>query len=296
MFYLKAFWRLMRLTIDQYMNQNISWMAAALAYYTLFSLAPTFIVVVAVGGHIFSEELVKGEIVNQLGSIIGMKSAMTVQRMIETGQDLATISWANLFGLFLVIFAATNVFTQLRSTLTTIYSREGRSGNVVKLYLLDRILSVGMILSIGLLLMALVLVEITLSGFDSILSTYLPVFHNVYLWQLGTFAVSLVVVTLLFMVVYRVVPAVKIAWMDVLPGAALTSLLFNIAKFLITMYISTSRTITLFGAASSFVVILLWVYFSAQLVLLGAAFCRHYAVEFGSWKPQPVSDGTVSEC
>ncbi|HQU72556.1 MAG TPA: YihY/virulence factor BrkB family protein [Calditrichia bacterium] len=278
---LRAFWRLLKLTVSKWQDDNVSWLSAALAYYTLFSLAPTVILVVSIGGTIFGEEAVAGEVVRRIGYIVGLDNAKAIQSILEAGQGMGQFSWANLFTVVVLIYAATNVFSQLKMTLNAIWDSTPRR-HWIQNWLIARVLSVVMILAIGILLIALVLTDIALAGFNRILATYLPVFERMYLWKLGNFAGGFILLTLLFAAIYRLVPDRSIPWADILPGAILVSFVFSAGKFLMSLYVSSSRIITLFGAASSFVIILVWVYFSAQLLMLGAAFIRNYAELYGS--------------
>lgn len=278
----QKFWHLIKLTKRKWQTENIAWMSAALAYYTLFSMAPMFILVVAIFGRIFGEEAVKGQIVEKIHGLVGDNTAHAIERMIESGMHMATLSVANLIGIAVIIYAATNVFAQLKNAIDEIWDAPARERHWVMNILWERLVSFLMILSIGLLLFCLVLVDISLAAFDKVLSRYLPMFTEIDIWRFASLVISFIIITLLFAVIYRILPDVKIEWSDIWGGAVLSSLLFTLGKFLIAIYLSNSRTITLFGAASSFVVILIWVSISSQILLLGAAYTHFYAKEFGS--------------
>ena len=269
-------------TFHDWRRHNVSWLAAAVAFYTLFSLAPTFVVMTTIGGKIFGEESVKGIIVEQLETLMGLKTAIAIQKMIEAGQNLTIGTFPKIVTIVILLIAATNVFTQLKLTLNKIWDVETPNRHWVASYLINRILSVGMILFIGIFLFALVFMDVILAGFGKILSAFVPAFTYVYIWQIGNLLVSFLIITGLFAVMYKHLPDIKIAWKDVWLGAAIASLLFTIGKFLISLYLARSRLITLFGAASSFVVILIWVYYSVQILFLGAEISQNYSTLFGS--------------
>lgn len=287
-----ASWLLVRLTVSKWRDDNIDWLAAALAYYALFSLAPTFIIVVTLGGLVFGEEAVTGQIVVHIQELVGYKTALTIQKMIEAGLGLASLTTANLFSFGILLYAATNVFTNLKLTLNKIWQVEQKPRHWVLTFIINRFFSFLMVLSIGLLLLSLVIIDIGLAGFDKILSEYVPAFTHVYIWQIGNLFVSFVIITILFATMFKTLPDAKIAWKDVWLGASISSFLFTLSKFLIGIYLGNSRIITLFGAASSFVVILVWVYFAIRIIFLGAAVSHNYALHFGSLRPGGTDEET----
>ncbi len=291
--FIRASHLLLKATVAGWRRHNVSWLAAAVAYYTLFSLAPTFVIVINIGGTIFGEEAVKGVIVERLQSLIGVNTATTVQKMIEAGQHLTIGTFPKIVTIIILLIAATNVFAQLKMTLNKIWDVETPHRHWVISILINRIFSIIMILSIGILLFGLVFIDVILAGFGKILSEFVPAFTYVYIWQIGNLLVSFFIISFLFGMIYKHLPDTRISWKDVLPGAAIASLLFTIGKFLIGLYLAKSRLITIFGAASSFVVILIWVYYSVQILFLGAEIAQNYASLFGSRTEQGASPATV---
>jgi membrane protein len=247
--------------------------------------------VVVIGGAIFGEEAVKGQIVEYLGGLIGMNSAVVIQKMIESGQSMATFSVGNILGLIIIWIAATNAFSHLKSTTNEIWAVPAPPGhwvgNWVKGFIFARIMSIIMILMVGILMLVIVLIDISLSVFDEVLAQVVPAFDRVYLWKIGNMIISFLVTLFLFAWLYKFLPDTKVTWGDVWPGAAISSFLFTIGKFLISLYLSSSQMISLFGAASSFVVILVWIYYSNQIFFAGVAFSHNYAEKFGS-RARPV--------
>ena len=280
----KTVWRLVRYTALKWYDDNIARMAAALAYYTLFSLAPAFVIIVVIGGAIFGEESVKGQIVEQLQGLVGYATAVSIQKMIEAGRALTTVSVSNIVGLGVILYAATNAFTQLKFKLNEIWGVPTPERHWLLMFFINRIFALVMVLVVGILMLVMVMVDITLAGFHDLLADYSQIFEKVVIWNMASFLASFAIVTLLFAAIYKFLPDAIIAWGDVFPGAAVTAFIFSVSKFLIGLFLARSQMITLFGAASSFVVILIWVNFSAHILLLGAAFCHNYALEVGSWQ------------
>jgi len=294
---LGALWKLLKLTALKWEDDNIAWMSAALAFYTLFSLAPTFILVVALGGVFFGEEAVMDRVVFVLNEIVGYDSTRVIQKMIETGLRLGQFSIGNVIGIIILLFAATNVFFHLKNTLNQIWGVALAHRHWFVSILINRFFSVLMVFSTGILLFLLVILEIGLAIFNQQFIRTLPDDTQFYILQMVNLAASFLIVTALFAMVYRILPDTKVAWRDVWLGAALASFVFTLSKFLIALYLGNSQIISLFGAASSFVAILVWVYFSAQILLLGASFTHFFAYEYGSRKERvlPETEFTAEE-
>ncbi len=278
-----AFWNLLKRTADKYTRDNIPWLAASLAYYALFSLAPTFIFVSAIGAFLFGEEAVQGQIVNRLQEYVGYDAAMAIQNMVEAGMELTFGPVSNILTALVVLYVATNVFSHLKQTLDTIWEVEYTDRHWVSSFLLDRLLSLAMIIGTGGVLLTLVVANVFLTSFGDVLAEYVPAFTHVFIWDFGNFIVSFIIISLLFIMINWVIPDANIAFEDVWLGSILSAFMFTLGKMGFSIYLAHSSMITLFGAASSFVVILIWVYYSVQILYLGAAFCQSYSVEYGSF-------------
>ena len=261
-------------------------MGAALAFYTMFSIAPLLLIVISVAGFFFGEEAARGEIFDQLHGMLGASGALAVQGLLESAGRPAENLLTAVFGVIFLYIGATSVFAELQDALNRIWrvpTKHGGSGlwRLVR----ARLLSFGMILGIGFLLM----VSLAFSaGLSALYRYWVPPVHG---WVNVTYAFELCFSILLsmavFAMIYKAMPRAQIAWKDVWVGAAVTSLLFLAGKFLIGAYIGRSGISTGFGAAASLVVVLLWVYYSAQIFLFGAEFTWAYAHKFGSRKGQP---------
>lgn len=256
-------------------------MGAALAFYTIFSIAPLLLIVIAIAGSFFGEEAARGEIYLQLQGMLGVHGALAVQELLESaGRRVQSLS-AALFGAALLFVGATSVFAELQDALDRIWRvpRRQRSAGLWGL-LRARLLSFGMILGIGFLLV----VSLAFSAALHALSRWWDPSSESFatfsgLTELGS---TWLLVTAVFALIYKTMPHAGIAWRDVWVGAAVTAVLFLIGKGLIGLYIGGSGITTLYGAAASLVIVLLWVYYSAQIFLFGAEFTWVYAHRHGS--------------
>jgi membrane protein len=256
-------------------------MGAAISYYTVFSLAPLLVIVIAVAGAVFGREAVQGQVAAQLGGLIGPDGAVLVQKLIAAssqaghGGVIGTVS----FGMLLL--GATSVFTELQSALDRIWhvpATEQPSGAMALLR--SRLLSFGLILGMVFLLMVSLVVSTAVAALGSFAGPLLP--GGEALLQVLNTAVSLAIATGLFAMIYKMLPNTRIAWRDVWVGAIVTAVLFEAGKFLIALYLGKSNMTQTFAAAGSVVVLLAWVYYAAQVFLLGAEFTKVYAQEHGS--------------
>ncbi len=277
------FWQLLRQVSRSWLDDYAPSMGAALAFYTLFSLAPLLLIVVSVAGLVFGEDAARGEIQQQLSGLMGARGAATVQDLLATVDRPAQGVAATLFGVFLLLVGATTVFGELQDALDRIWRvpTVGHANGWLAL-VRSRLLSFGMILAIGFLLT----VSLVLSaGLAMMGRWWTPLFDGWYV--MAEFANSVggfVLHTVMFALIYKVMPRVRVHWRDVWTGAIFTALLFSLGKSLIGAWIGSSQVVSGFGAAGSLVVVLLWVYYSAQVFLLGAEFTWVYANLLGSRK------------
>jgi membrane protein len=258
-------------------------MGAALAFYTMFSIAPLLLIVISVAGLVVGEEVARGEIYSQMDGMLGSQGALAVQGLLETARRPAERLLPGAVGLVVLFIGATSVFAELQDALDRIWRAPARVRNSGLWGLLRaRLLSFGMILGIGFLLM----VSLAFSaGLAALNRWWDPLFDG---WTGVASAIdvgiSVVLSTLVFAMIYKAMPRVRIDWKDVWIGAAFTAALFVAGKFLIGAYIGRTGISSAFGAAASLVVVLLWVYYSAQIFLFGAEFTWVYSHRFGSRK------------
>jgi membrane protein len=281
----KAGWSLLKEAIQAWSNDYAPSMGAALSYYTLFSIAPLFLIVIAVAGWFFGEAAVRGELTGALEGLMGEQGARAIEGLLASVSKPEEGIIATVIGVLVLILGATTVFGELQNNLDRIWRAPPRKeiGSVWKL-LRSRLLSIGMILGIAFLLMVSLALDAVLQLVGKLWGTGA---WQVFAQLLNTI-VAFALTTTVFAMIYKLMPRAKIAWRDVWVGAAVTALLFTIGKFLIGLYIGRSAVASSFGAAASLVVVMVWVYYSAQIFLLGAEFTWVYAHTYGS-RREPVS-------
>jgi len=256
-------------------------MGGALAYYTTFSLAPVLIVVIAVAGLVFGQDAARGEIVYQLRSLIGDESAKAVQELLKSASQPGKSLLASVIGITTLLIGATSVFAELQSSLDRIWRAPAlKKQTGIWSLLRQRLLTFGMVVAIGFLLLVSLALSAAVSAVDRWGGTLFPTWHSVL--QALNIGLGFGLTSLLFASAYRILPRVKIAWRDVVIGALVTAALFEGGKYLIGLYLGRASVSSGFGAAGSFVIILAWVYYSAQIFLLGAEFTWVYAHSHGS--------------
>ena len=279
--HLKQVWGLIRKSVRAWMDDYAPSMGAALAYYTLFSITPLLVIVIAVAGLVFGEEAARGEIVAQIQGLIGHESATAVQGLLKSADEPAQGVFATLVSVIMLVIGATTVFAELQSDLDRIWRAPAAvKQNGIWGLLRTRLLSFGMVLGLGFLLLVSLVLGAAIAAFGKWTTGFFEGWEAVL--QAVNFGVSFAITTLLFAMIYKFMPRARIAWSDVWVGALVTALLFDIGKFLIGLYLGNTSVASGFGAAGSLVVLLVWVYFSAQIFLLGAEFTWVYSHEYGS--------------
>jgi membrane protein len=274
---------LWRLTVDAFnawLEDRAPSMGAAIAYYTVFSLAPMLIIVIAVAGIVYDEQAAEGAIIGQLAGLMGRQGAAAVETMIRSANQAGSGAIASAVGIATLAVAATTVFGELQSSLNVIWKAEPRPEAGWFTLIRVRLLSLALIVGIGFLLLVFLVVSAALTALGDYLDSLFPDLHVVM--RVVNFAVSFAVITALFAMIYKVLPDKRIAWGDVWIAALVTSLLFNVGRFLISLYIGSSEVASTYGAAGALVIVLLWVYYSAQIFLFGAEFSKVYALKHGS--------------
>lgn len=280
-------WQVLQEAVGQWWNKdNPFQLSAALAYYTIFSMAPLFIIAIAIAGFFFGQEATENRMVGALQGVVGQESAQAIQAMIRSASQRGSGVLATLLGLGTLLLGATGAFAHLQQSLNTIWGVEPKPNRGVMGVLKDRLASFVMVLAIGLLLLVALAASAVVSALGASVGSFLP--GGAFLWRGVDFLVSLGVITLLFAMIYKILPDVNFAWKDVWVGAAITSLLFTIGKVLIGLYLGYSSAASAYGAAGSLVVILLWVYYSSLILFLGAEVTEAYAKRYGSGiRPAP---------
>ena len=277
----KSIWQFLKTTINEWVEAEPFQLAAALSYYTLFSLAPLLIIAIGVAGFVFGREAAQNQIVETLQGMIGQESAQAVQGMIqEANAKPKTGIISTIIGVVALLFGAGGVVGQLQTSLNKIWEVTSKPGQGIWGFVRQRFFSFAMVLGIGFLLLVSLVVTAVLSSLTGMLSSLFG--EATFVAHAVDILVSFGFATLLFALIYKFVPDVEIQWKDVWVGAALTSILFTIGKYLIGLYIGTSGVSSSFGAAGSLITVLVWVYYSSLIFFLGAEFTKVYASEYGS--------------
>lgn len=271
---------LLKESFDEWKDDEALQLGAALSYYTIFSLAPMLLVVIAIAGLVLEREAVQGQIVQEIGGLIGPQGAQAIQTMIANAGRHGSGVLATVVGFVTLLFGATGVFAQLQTTLNKIWDVQPKPGRGLKGLLEARAAAFGMLLGIGFLLLVSLVVSAALSAFGAWLTGLFPGAEVIL--RILSFLFSFAVVTVLFAILFKFLPDVKIAWRDVWTGAAATALLFTIGRFLIGLYLGRSSVASVYGAAGSLVIILLWIYYSSQILFFGAELTQVYARRYGS--------------
>lgn len=261
-------------------RDNASLLAAALTYYTIFALAPLLVIAVAVAGMVYGDAAVRGEIVAQIQDEVGQEAAVVIQDLITNASQSETGPIATVAGTALLLVAASGLFSQLRRALNMIWGLRPAPQTGILNVFRQRALAFGMVLVVGLLMLLSFATSTAITAVGDRLAIWLPSIGSL-LPQIN-FLASLIILTILFALLFKVLPDAQLTWKDVLLGAAVTTLLFMLGRYLIELYLTYGSSTSAYGAAGSLVLILLFVYYSAQIFLFGAEFTQVYANKYGS--------------
>ncbi len=276
---LRNIFNLFRETFAEWNEDKAPRLAAALSYYTAFSIAPVLIVVIGIASIAFGQDAVRGQLQNEIQGLIGSQAAGAIQDMLANTNYQSGGIIASVIGLVTLLLGAAGVFYQLKDALNTIWEIEPTSGGILRT-VKAQFISFTMVLGIGFLLLVSLVLSAILTAANDWIAGMLP--GADVLVQVLNFALSFGVITALFALIYKVLPDTSVRWGDVWIGAGVTALLFSIGKFLIGLYLGHSSVASSYGAAGSFVVLLVWIYYSAQIFLFGAEFTQVYARQHGS--------------
>jgi membrane protein len=277
----KSIWNLLKTIVIKWLDDDPFQSAAALSYYTLFSLAPLLIISIAVAGFVFGHEAAHNQIVMTLQGLVGRESAEAVQAMIQSASNRPESGMlSSLIGGIVLLFGAGGVVGQLQTSLNAIWGVKAQSDSGVHEFIRRRFISFAMVLAVGFLLLVSLTISALISGVAQFMGGLIG--EAALIAHVLDILLSFGFITLLFATIYKLLPDVEIQWNDVLTGAAMTSVLFTIGKSLIGLYLGSSAITSIYGAAGSIITVLLWVYYSALIFLLGAEFTQVYAGMYGS--------------
>lgn len=272
------YWQLIKQTSLEWWEDNTFRMAAAIAFYTIFSLAPVLIVAVAIGGLFLddAEQSVRADLANELGALVGEAGGEAIEQVLDQASASASTPQALLISVLTILVGSTMVFIELQAALNEIWGVESKPRNsLLRQFLMARVRSFGIAMTVGLLLVISLVLSTTLQIFQNHLDRWLPA--GAWLWNGLNLVVWILLVAVLFAMIYKFLPDVRIRWINVIIGAIVTSLLFSLGKYVIGLYLGHASYGSYYGAAGSFVVFLVWVYYSALICLYGAEFTHVYA-------------------
>lgn len=272
--------RLFPEAFQHWQKDKVSRLAAALAYYTVFSLAPLLIIAIAIAGAVFGQTAAEGQLMSQLEGLLGNEAIGVIEIALKNASQPGTGSVASLISIGVLLIGASGVFAQLQDALNTVWHVQPKPGRGIRGFIHKRLLSFCMVLAIGFLLLLSLIIGTVISALSRYNTDFLP--GSAFLWSNIDLFVSLGLMILMFALMYKYVPDVKIGWKDVLVGATMTALLFSFGKFLLEWYLSHNSAASAYGAAGSLIVFLAWIYYSAQIILFGAEFTQVYAHKYGS--------------
>lgn len=276
---LKVIFRLLKESFSEWQQDKASLLAAALAYYTVFSITPLLVIAIAITGAVFGQDTARKEIMTQVNGLVGAQGAQVIETALTNADQPQLGGIASLISVVILLIGASGVFAQLQEALNTVWNVRAKPNAGIGEFIRKRLLSFGMVLTIGFLLLVSLILSAVLSGISNLRINVLPGFDS--LWQLVNFALSFGFISLLFALIYKYLPDVKIRWQDVWVGSIITALLFTIGKFLIGLYLGQGSLGSTYGAAGSLIVFLAWVFYSAQILLFGAEFTQVYARKYG---------------
>ena len=276
----RTMWGLIAEAANKWSADRAPRLGAALAYYTLFSIVPLLVIVIAIAGFVFGQEAAEGYLIDQMGGLVGERSAKAIQDMVENARQPRTGRLATIIAVATLLLGASGVFGQLQDALNTIWEVKPKPGRGLVGLIRDRFLSFVAVLGTGFLLLVSLVLSAGLAAIGHAMSGLLPAPE--FVLQALNFLVSIAIITAMFAMIFKYLPDVTIRWSDVSIGATVTALLFTVGKFAIGLYLGKSDVASIYGAGGSLVILLVWVYYSSQILLFGGEFTAVYANRYGS--------------
>ena len=272
-------WQFLPDSIEAFIADDALSRGASISFYMITSIGPVLFIVVAIAGLAFGEDAARGAIANQFRDLMGRQSADLVQSVIQNAAATSTGILASIVGAITLLITVSGVFGEMQSALNVIWKAQPQGITLSRL-VRARAASLGLVAALGFLLLVSLVINTILSGLGSYIDAILP--FGAWILQILEFIISFALISVLFGAIYKVLPDVELSWGDVLVGSVVTALLFNLGKFLIGLYLAHSATASSYGAAGALIILLLWIYYSAQIFLLGAEFTKLYASRRGT--------------
>ncbi|OYU79150.1 MAG: ribonuclease BN [Flavobacterium sp. BFFFF1] len=276
----KSGWELLKTTFNEFNDDNAIKLSASLSYYTVFALPPLIILILAITGFFFGQEAVTGQFFGQINGLVGNEAAAQIQETIKNIHLSGSNTFATIFGVIMLVIGASGVFAEIQSSINFIWGLKAKPNRGVMKFVKNRLMSFSMIAVMGFLLMVSLVVNTVMDLLNAKLAIYFPDV-TVYLFYVLNIIILFLTTTTLFSVIFRTLPDGTISWRDSFIGSAFTSIFFMIGKFAISTYLGTSTVATVYGAAGSVIIILVWVYYSAIILYFGAEFTKVYAKAHG---------------
>jgi membrane protein len=285
-----SFFRFNKQVFSEFIGDNVVKYSASLAYYTVLSLAPLLVIILTVTGFIFGKEVISGQLYFQLNKLVGHEAALQLQEIIKNVKLSGNNFFATTVTVIVLLIGATGIFGEIQDSLNKIWGLRLKSKRSWWKVLLDRVISFSLIISLGFVLIVSLLLNALAAAISGKIADFLPGLGDSLLFIIDT-GISLTITTIVFGAIFKVLPDAKIKWRDVLTGAFITSCLFLLGKYAIGYYLGQSNLGSVYGAAGSVIILMVWVYYSSAILYLGAVFTKVYATNFGG-KIQP-SDFSV---
>jgi membrane protein len=281
-------WSIAKETLQGWSDHRGLRLGASLAYYTVFAMAPLFLIVLAIAGFVFGDEAANRQLFGQIAGLVGKEGGEAIQAMVAGANRPHAGMWATAIAVVTLFIGAAGVFVELQDALNTIWQVRQKAGNSIRHFIKARLLSFAMVVAMGFLLLVSLIISAGLAALGKFLSGILPA-EEIF-WQIANFIISLGIIAAVFAAMFKYLPDVRIPWRDVWLGALVAAILFDLGKFALGLYLGRSSFNSIYGAAGSLVIILLWVYYSSQTLFLGAEFTRVKAKRSGR-KLQPRRGG-----
>lgn len=274
-------WNLLKQTFEEFNNDNAIKLSASLSYYTIFSLPPLLIIILSIFSFFFGRDAVTGRFFGQINGMVGNKAAIQIQETIKNIELSESNTFAAIFGGAMLLVGASGVFAEIQSSINQVWGLKAKPNKGIVKFIKNRLMSFSMIASVGFLLMVSLMVNTVMDLINARLLIYFPD-TAVYIFYIFNIIILFGTTTMLFAIIFKTLPDGDIAWKDALIGASFTSFFFMIGKFAIGFYLGTSSVATIYGAAGSVIIILIWVYYSAIILYFGAEFTKVYSNEKGT--------------
>jgi len=275
-----GFFKFIKQVVVEYMADNVLKYSASLAYYTTLSLAPMLIIIITVSGWLFGKEAMKGEVYGEINGMVGSEAALQIQSTIQNIHLNSNTPFATIISLIILLVGATGIFGEIQDSLNKIWGLRTTSKRIWWKLILDRLISFSIILSLGFVLVVSLALNAVVAALSKKLTVFLGGTGETFILVIDNF-ISVIITTVMFATIFKVLPDARIKWRDVFIGALITSILFLIGKLAIGFYLGRSNLTGVFGAAGSVIVTMIWVYYSSATLYLGAVFTKVYATDFG---------------